>query len=153
MTSRHRLAASVATVAVLIVSASGCGDDSGDAAISGDPPPTALSAHGKRLWNFEALLTETFRRRPVAVSDENDFSCAGTCAPLSRFRPYRFTFAMPRGTRFHTSSKNLENASFGNYPVLIRVRGRPVACDEREQKFLIRYANMASFTVDCLAPL
>lgn len=153
MTSAHGLAASVATVALLIVSAAGCGDDNGDAAVSENMPPTALTAHGQQLWNFEALLAETFRRRPVAVSDGNDFSCAGRCAPLSRFRPYRFTFAMPRGTRFHVSSKNLENVSFGNYPGLILVRGRPVACDEREQKFLIRYANMASFTVDCLAPL
>jgi hypothetical protein len=111
----------------------------------------ALTAHGRLLMNFEALLRRTFHNRGVSVSRPENFSCAGDCAPLSQYRLYRFTFARPRGSLLHISKRTFgDNGEFGNYPVPVLIRGRAVACNARETRFLIAYRSMASFTLECL---
>jgi hypothetical protein len=113
--------------------------------------PSALTSHGRLLMNFEALLRRTFHNRGVSVSRPENFSCAGDCGPLSKYRLYRFTFARPRGSLLHISKRTFgDNGEFGNYPVPVLIRGRAVACDARESRFLIAYRSMASFTLDCL---
>jgi hypothetical protein len=52
--------------------------------------------------------------------DGDDFNCAGDCAPLADFAPYRYTLAAPKGTAFHLSSRRLRGASSGNHAVLLR---------------------------------
>jgi hypothetical protein len=114
-------------------------------------PPKGLTAQGRLLWNFEALLRQQFGGRSVSVSRPENFSCAGLCAPLSRYRPYRFTFSRPSGSTFHVSKRTFgDNGEFGNYPVPVLIRGRAVACDRAERHFLISYRSTASFTLDCL---
>jgi len=110
-----------------------------------------LTRHARLLWNLEALLHQTFDGRGVSVSRPENFSCAGECAPLSTYRLYRFTFARAIGSSFHVSKRTFgDNGEFGNYPVPVLVRGRAVACDARETRFLISFRSTASFTLDCL---
>jgi hypothetical protein len=114
-------------------------------------PPQGLTAEGRLLWNFEALLRQKFGGRSVSVSPPENFSCAGLCAPLSKYRPYKFTFSRPSGSAFHVSKRTFgDNGEFGNYPVPVLIRGRAVACDRGERHFLISYRSTASFTLDCL---
>jgi hypothetical protein len=113
--------------------------------------PAVLTAYGRLLMNFEALLRRTFHNQVVSVSRPENFSCAGYCGPLSKYRLYRFTFARPRGSLLHISKRTFgDNGEFGNYPVPVLIRGRAVACNARETRFLIAYRSTASFTLDCL---
>jgi hypothetical protein len=59
-------------------------------------------------------------------------------------------FAEARGSAFHVSAKRV--GGFGNYPVPVLIRGRPIACDMREIRFVIEYRDAASFTLGCLGP-
>jgi hypothetical protein len=114
-------------------------------------PPESLTPQGRLLWNFEALLWQKFVGGRVSVSRPENFSCAGDCAPLSRYRPYKFTFLRPSGSAFHVSRRTFgDNGEFGNYPIAVLIRGRAVACDARETRFLIAYRSTASFTLACL---
>jgi hypothetical protein len=117
--------------------------------------PPGLTERGRLLWSFEALLRETFGAAGVSVSHGPDraldFSCRGDCAPLSRYFAYRFTFARPRRSAFHVSSRRYRGETWGNYPRAILVRGRLVACDKRESRYLFSwvFSSMASFTLGC----
>jgi hypothetical protein len=133
----------------------------GDAATNGrtvdDRPPPGLTTKGRLLWNFEGLLSKNFGDRQPSLSDcrrpcDLDFSCAGICSPLSRFSPYWYVFRRHNSTGLHISSKNMRSADFGNYPKPVLLRGMAVACDKHEKRFLVEYADAASFTLGCLAP-
>jgi hypothetical protein len=96
-------------------------------------------------------LAEVRRRKGFCISRPENFSCAGECAPLSKYRPYKFTFLRPSGSAFHVSRRTFgDNGEFGNYPIAVLIRGRAVACDARETRFLIAYRSTASFTLACL---
>jgi hypothetical protein len=117
-------------------------------ASAGTPPP-GLSKNGRILWQFEALLHDTFSNRPVCTKGRLALSFrSGTCSPLAVYSPYFYVFANARGSAFHLSSPQ-KVGSFGNYPVVVFIRGRPVACNARETKFLILEAK-ARFTLGCL---
>lgn len=111
-----------------------------------------LSTQGHLLWNFEALLVRTFGRRPVSVSGQENFSCAGLCAPLSKYSPYRRVFANPTGSTFHLTARRFPAGAFGNYPEPVLIRGHTVACNARETRFLIADGDSVSLTLGCLAP-
>jgi hypothetical protein len=115
-------------------------------------PTFTLSKQGRLLWNFEALLVRTFGHRPVSVSDRENFSCSGVCAPLSTYTPYRRVFANPTGSTFHLSGRKLPAGSFGNYPEPVLIRGRTIACDTRGKRFLVAYRDSVSLTLGCLTP-
>jgi hypothetical protein len=103
------------------------------------------------LWEFEALLRDTFGHRDVFVRRGN-FSCAGNnCGPLAEVSPYFFTFARAGGSRFHLVKR--PRRFFGQHAGPVVVKGRAVACDARSRRFLIRYFIAESFTVDCKPPL
>jgi hypothetical protein len=119
-------------------------------------PPVRLTVQGRLLWNFEGLLRKTFPGRAVSARYRRgsfwNFACSGSCSPLARWSPYRFTFEAPGGSAFHVSSKGLLPGSFGNYPLQVLVRGHAVACDKQETRFLIEYRDTASFTLACSKP-
>ncbi|MDX6489373.1 MAG: hypothetical protein QOK13_1988 [Gaiellaceae bacterium] len=149
---KRAVTASIALVACLVLWAQGGVAAPVSAPQTAASPPGTLTAQGRLLWNFEALLLQRFVGRKVSVSPPENFSCAGDCAPLSKYRPYRFTFLRPSGTAFHVSRRTFgDNGEFGNYPIAVLIRGRAVACDARETRFLIAYRSMASFTLACLA--
>jgi hypothetical protein len=120
---------------------------------AGTALPTRLTAQGRLLLNFEALLRATFDGRSVYVSDGANFSCAGSCAPASKFAPYRFVFQGRASSSFHLLSRRFRDGAFGNYPVPLLIRSKAIACDGSGRQFLVRYRNAASFTLGCLAPI
>jgi hypothetical protein len=114
-------------------------------------PPAGITARGQLLWNFEALLRQTFGGESMSVSRPENFSCRGDCAPLLKYRLYRYTFSRAGGSKFHIAKRTFgDNGEFGNYPVPVLINGHAVACNAQETRFLIAYRSMASFTVDCL---
>jgi hypothetical protein len=112
-------------------------------------PPPGLTHSGRTLWQFEALLHDTFGTRPVCASGRwaQKFT-SGACKPLAVYSPYFYVFADAHRSAFHISSKK-QVGGFGNYPVALSVRGHPVACDTREARFLILYRD-TSFTLGCM---
>ena len=116
-------------------------------------PPPGLSKNGRILWQFEALLHDTFGQRDVCSSggSRQNFTggdvAAGACAPLAVYSPYFYVFADAHGSVFHINAKK-EVGGFGNYPVAVLIRGRPVACNARETQFLILYVDTL-FTLAC----
>ncbi len=136
----------VAVVIALVVAATTGASASG--------PPSGLTKTGQVLWNFESLLRQTFGNRHICSSGRwrqnftgGDLS-KGACAPLATYSPYFYVFDSARGSAFHVSSKK-EVGGFGNYPIAVLIRGRPVACNTRETRFLVLYRSTA-FTLGCL---
>ena len=112
--------------------------------------PPATTAEGQRLMEFEALLVRTYHTTNVAASRGPNFDCAGDCSPLSRYQLYRFTFRHPVGSAYRLGPRHLRNATFGNYPLPVRVKGRYVVC--APGKYLALNAAAVSFSLDCLRP-
>jgi hypothetical protein len=120
--------------------------------------PIALTAQGRLMWNLEALLSRAFGAgHTVSISAHvtrgEDFVCAGFCSPQSNYVYYVFAFAHPRGSAFHTSSRNPRGLSFGNYALPVLIRGRMVACSVDESRFLVRDRGAASFALECRSPI
>lgn len=118
-------------------------------------PPPGLSRMGRTLWQFEALLNDTFKGRRVSAHydagrNEWNFACSGLCAPLADWNRYFFTFSEARHSKFHLSKRRWL-PSFGNYPAAIKVKGRYVACEGNERRFLITYRSGVGLSLACLA--
>ena len=116
-------------------------------------PPEGLSHRGRYLWNFEALLHDTFGDRDVCTRSGGwpmNF-VAGPC-PSGSWFSYGRTFVGARHSAFHLSRRRPPDA-FGNHPVPVWIRGRYVACGPGEQKFLIAYSTFANLELVCLKPL
>ncbi len=109
-------------------------------------PPPGLSAKGRVLWKFEALLHDTFGSHSICTTGNSNFISDG-CAPLATHSPYIYVFSGARRSAFHLVSRR-PRGSFGNYPVLVRI-----ACGPRERTFLIEYSDSVNFALDCLPPL
>lgn len=108
-----------------------------------------LSGQGRLIWQFEALLHDTFGKRPLCarITRGSDNFEANTCIPLALYSPYWYEFANASGSHFHISDKVA--IDFGNYPVPVLINGRGVACNAKETQFLIEYPDAASFTLGC----
>jgi hypothetical protein len=116
-------------------------------------PPSGLSTRGRVLWQFEALLHDTFGNGDVCASGRRgslEFT-AGACSPLAAYSPYFYAFAQARHSAFHVSMKQAVGG-FGNYPQPVLIRGRPIACNARETQFLTVLPDAISFTLDCSRP-
>ena len=118
--------------------------------------PAGLTKAGWTLWQFEALLHDTFPHASKISAhfhrtDWWNFACPGACAPLAYWQPYSFTFSGARHSRFHLSAKR-GRPLFGNYPIPIKIKGRLVACDRRERNFLITYGDAVGLSLACLRP-
>jgi hypothetical protein len=115
-------------------------------------PPSGLTANGRDLWQFEALLNDTFHAKRISEHNLN-FACAGpNCTPTAYWSAFLFTFAGAHGSSFHASTKTFRPGAFGNYPQPVRINGKLIACDTQEQRFLIAYADASGLGLDCLAP-
>jgi len=117
-------------------------------------PPSNLTKTGRTLWQFEALLHDTFPHASQVSAHYRsgewwNFSCPGACAPLSYWNPYFFTFTGARHSRFHLS-KRKGRPVFGNYPIPIKIKGHLVACDPRERTFLITHFDAVGLSLACL---
>jgi len=132
-------------LAVAVLVAASCG---------GSGPPTHLSSMGRDLWNLEGLLHRTFDNRSVS-SEGRDFDCAGDtdCAPHARYSPFAYTFVSHTSTAFHLMPSTFRPGKLGNFPEPILIRGRVIACDQQETKFLIHIAGTATYTIGCARPL
>lgn len=124
---------------------------------SNDAPPRAahLTAQGRLLWNFEALLKEALGDHRVCVSTNTGLDThwsftRGSCAPLSTYLFYKPVFARPRGSIFHISRRARRSAFFGNYPEAVLIRGQLIACDAAEARYLVDYASSAGLALGCL---
>ena len=114
--------------------------------------PTGLSAAGQALWNFEALLRDTFgSRQPCEAGGSLNFVANG-CAPLASYEPYIYVFADAHGSAYHLAAVSLAPVAFGNYPVPVRIDRLYVACNSRRTSYLIAYGDAAGFSFACLAP-
>ena len=133
------LAAGAIAAALLLVANGGASTHRG----SGAPP--GLSSQGKLLWNFEALLHDRFGNGRICASVPVNFS-SGSCAPLAKFLLYRYVFPQARRSPYHVASGRV--GGFGNYPTPVLIRGRPIACDARERRFLIHYRSAISLTLE-----
>jgi hypothetical protein len=122
--------------------------------IASAQPPAGLTQSGRTVWEFEALLHDRFNRLPVSAHyhqgvDWNFAACRFGCAPLAYWGIYFFTFKNARRSAFHLSQRRTL-AGFGNYPIRIKIRGRFVACDPDETRFLITYGSAAGLGLACL---
>ena len=119
-------------------------------------PPSGLTPSGRTLWQFDALLHDTFHHLPVSAhySPGRDWTFAACgrigCAPLSYWNIYFFTFKNARRSTFHLSARRAP-PSFGNYPIPIKVKGRYVACNQSESRFLITYGSAVGLGLACLS--
>lgn len=113
-------------------------------------PPSGLTRSGRDLWQFEALLRDEFGAKVVSTHALN-FACAGAdCTPAAYWSPYIRTFTAARHSSFHLSGRSFGPGAFGNYPTVVRVNGRTVACDMAEHRFLVAHVDAAVPTLDCL---
>jgi hypothetical protein len=134
-------AVAVVTLGVVLLLAASASAASG--------PPAGLSNRGRVLWNFEALLHDTFGNGYVCTKSHYDF-VGGDCSPLATWAPYFYVFAGARHSRFHLSARR--PSGFGVHPGPVLIRGRFIACDPRERTFLIEYTDAANLAVDCVEP-
>jgi len=110
--------------------------------------PIGLTHQGRLLWQFEALLHDTFGSHPVCASGQwNQKFTSGDCAPLAVYAPYDYVFARARQSVLHIASKKASN--FGNRTEPVRVRGRNIACNANETTFLIVQLAGAHFSLSC----
>ena len=136
----------VAAVAVLVLGTGGGAATATTTAVS-TGPLSGLTERGRVLWQFAALLHDTFGGREVCATGRWRLSFSTTCGALADFSPYDYVFAGARGSAFHISSKKA--CCYGNYPQSVLIRRRNIACNARETMFVV--ANMARvhFSLSC----
>jgi hypothetical protein len=115
------------------------------------PVPIGLTERGTTLWQLEALLRDTFGEQPVCTTSEQGFT-TGRCAPLASYRPFAYVFATARGSRFHIARRDADTLPIGNRPGWVAIRGRAVACDRAETRFLFHNELAAGFSLVCAKP-
>jgi hypothetical protein len=118
----------------------------------------ALSDEGRLLWNFDALLHETFGTADVSADRNFNFTdydarCGSKCGPSADHPGYAYTFENASGSAFHIAEEPFgPDVVFGAHPVPVLINDLPVACDAAASQFLIRYGGVVSFTLGCLSP-
>ncbi len=140
------LPALLATVGILQ-----CGQ-AGASAASHTGPPRGLTADGRLLWEFEALLHDVFGSHPSFATgvDNTNFACAGICSPHATWDEYHYTFARSHGSTLYLTSRTFPAGAFGNYPEPVRIKGRFIACNDTT--YLTKIGGTAGFTLSCVKP-
>ena len=124
-------------------------------------PPAGVTSSGRVLWNFEALLRQTFGShykgclrslsRYVETFTTDNF-CATHDSAQTMY--YSFTFANPSASAFHLVERTFALGAFGNYPEPIRVEKNYVACDPAGRTYLIPYGDVLGLSANlaCIEP-
>jgi hypothetical protein len=114
-----------------------------------------LPSSAQVVWNFEALLHDTFGKRTACQGRttklEYDFSPRWCSARYGLSTYYWPLFPAARHSVFHLTAKSPKYEPPHHW-ALIRVNGRFVACDPREQTHLILHTDAANFALDCREP-
>lgn len=113
-----------------------------------------LSPQGALRLNLELLLRQTFGdRQPSSQEvgrDEIDFSCAGSCSPLSIYSPYLYEFqAETAKSTFRLLRARGGQPNLGNYPAPILIRDHLVGCGRG--RYLAEYTDTVGWALACLA--
>jgi hypothetical protein len=118
-------------------------------------PPAGLTHSGRTVWEFEALLHDTFDRLPglSALSPRRVLEPRRLSPRLraARVLGHLLLHVQERTAVGIPSSTRRTLVSFGNYPIPIKVRGRFVACNQAETKFLITYGSAVGLGLACLS--
>jgi hypothetical protein len=120
------------------------------AASSTGEPGVSVTARGKLLEQFEALLHQRLGTGEVCANagERSAVTFNKRCQPLAAHHPYLFTFKRPGGLgSLRLISKAPKRGSLGNYPVPIRVRADYVRCGAHG--YLILYSDAVSFSLGC----
>jgi len=136
----------VAAVAALVLGTGGGAATATTTAVS-TGPPSGLTERGRVLWQFEALLRDTFGGREVCATGRSRNNFTTTCGALAFFSPYDYVFAGARGSAFHVSSKKA--CCYGNHPQSVLIRRRNIACNVRETMFLLVNLARVHFSLSC----
>jgi hypothetical protein len=149
-------------MAAAVMLTSGCGTAGQSAVVHVAPAASsagaatsgrALTSNGNLLERFEGLLHSTFGSKQVcerAKAGPAVFVANG-CSPLATYEPYLDTFEHPTNTILRLSHR--EPRDFGNYPRVILINGETVRCNTgKHPKYLITYADTASFSLSCQTP-
>ena len=97
------------------------------------------------VWNLEAILHDTFGSSAICFNGTNFVRAKRGC--------FKYLFIGARHSAFHLTSTHTPAGSFGNYPALVRVDGRYVACDTYARTYLTFIYGTAGDSYACLAPL
>lgn len=147
----------------LIVALAGLFTVAGVSGVQAAPPP-GLTPAGRVLWNFEALLHDTFGSRAVCqvtgaygngqtLPDYGDFvSPAAGCDPTATYSTYVPVFANAHGSAFHLVVHHVNPGFGGAHSGPVRVHGLLVACDQQGKRLLIAHGDAVGFSPDCEAP-
>jgi len=124
-------------------------------------PPAGLTSSGRVLWNFEALLRQTFGShykgclrtlsRYVETFTTDNY-CATHDAAQTMY--YSFAFANQSASAYHLVERTFAPGAFGNYPEPIRVEKNYVTCDPAGRTYLISYGDVFGLSANlaCIKP-
>jgi hypothetical protein len=90
-------------------------------------PPAGLTAHGKIVWQLDALLHDTFGHRKVCVGPSPTVDFQLRCSPSSDFNQYLPTFSSARRSTWRLSSASPSSLVLGTFET-VQVRGLYVRC-------------------------
>jgi hypothetical protein len=110
-------------------------------------PPPGLTVHGRLVWQFEALLRDTFGRASVCEGPRYTVNfVTRPCVPLSDYNAYEFIFLNAR----HSSLKRTRTppSGLGNV-VPVRVGGQYVRCGN--SRWLVMLGS-GIFALSCVHP-
>jgi len=101
---------------ILVVLALCAGSFATETRAASSGPSPGLSKNGQMLWQFEALLHDSFGDHAVCASGRwGQKFISGQCSPHAVYSLYSYVFAHARGSSFHTSAKK-RVGGFGNHP-------------------------------------
>jgi hypothetical protein len=112
----------------------------------------SVTHRGRLLSNFEGLLHSKYGEKSVCERNGSAPAVfvANGCSPLAKYSPYFYTFShTPQGA---LRLSHRQPRDFGNYPRVILLGHDTVRCDTgKRPRYLVTYADAASFTVSCQA--
>jgi hypothetical protein len=113
-----------------------------------------LTLWGRFRWDLEALIKDVFGGRSVCWKlDKYPESLGIDVCPDRRERGlFRHLFVGARHSTLRLITSRPQER-FGNYPLLVTVRNRFVACDTAHLTYLVVHPNAAFPTVNCVEPL
>ena len=89
-------------------------------------PPVGLTAHGRLVWQFDALIHDVFGTRGACQGPRYKWNFTRTCSPASDFNLYEPTFVRARHSSFKLVS--LPSNPVTANVLSITVNGRFVSC-------------------------